>query len=150
MHVAKLTKILLTLHGLLPSPVFFLPRLFTSANREDRMRRIKFLAVAIALLLSSVMSSTYADMLSNIHARGAIRIGVRADAKPWAFLDSNGQSQGMEIDIGHEIAHRLGVSFVPVIVSPANSIPFLDQGRVDIILATLSDTITRPKKPERT
>src|SRR3546814_3541294 len=63
-HVAKLTKILLTQHGFLPWPGFFLPRLFTSANREDRMRRIKFLAVALAFLLSSVMSLTYADMLS--------------------------------------------------------------------------------------
>ena len=38
--------------------------------------------------------------------RGKIRVGVRQDASPFGFIDSNGTLVGFDIDLAHEFARR--------------------------------------------
>lgn len=51
----------------------------------------------------------------------------------------------MEIDLANEIAQRLGVRLSTVVVTTANRLEFLRQGRIDLILATMSDNAARRK-----
>src|SRR5262249_1069747 len=73
-------------------------------------------------------------------------VGVKNDYKPWGFVDPSGNIVGMEIDLAEDVAKRLGgvkVEKVPVIA--ANRMEFLNQGRIDMIVATMGDTPERRK-----
>ncbi len=97
--------------------------------------------VAIAWLGSSAAQAQ--DTLAKIKERGTIVVGVKNDYKPWGYLDPSGKIIGMEIDLVTEIAAKLGakVEMIPVIA--ANRMEFLNQGRIDLILATMGDTAQR-------
>ena len=70
------------------------------------------------------------------------RVGVRQDAKPFGFVDANGQLAGFDIDLAHELARRwLGnADAVELVkVSPSDRVPRLAAGEVDLLIATMSN-----------
>lgn len=100
---------------------------------------------ALILCTSASTAPARADTLSDIKAAGVVTFGVKADVKPWAYVDSAGKPIGFEIDMAEELAKRLGVKPRFVTVTSANRIQYLEQGQIDIVLATLSDS---PKRRE--
>lgn len=86
-----------------------------------------------------------ADVLETIKDRGTLIVGVKADYKPYGFLDSSGNIIGIEPDLAKDVADRLGVEveYVPVVGS--NRMQFLEQGRIDLMIATMTDTEDRRK-----
>lgn len=84
-----------------------------------------------------------ADGVDAIKKRGTLIVGVKADYKPFGFRDPSGTIIGLEPDLAADLAKRLGVKLELVPVVSANRIEFLQQGKVDLLIATLSD------KPER-
>lgn len=104
--------------------------------------RLKALAtVALTTLLAA--SPAVADILETIQDRGTLIVGIRADYKPYGFLDSDGNNIGIEPELARDVADKLGVDieFVPVIAS--NRMQFLQQGRIDLMIATMTDTEER-------
>ena len=103
---------------------------------------IKTLAAA-AVMFGLAVAPALADQLADIKERGTLVVGVKNDYKPWGFLDPNGDIVGMEIDLARDVAERLGtkIELVPVVAS--NRMEFLQQGRIDLIIATLGDTPQR-------
>ncbi|WP_237215015.1 transporter substrate-binding domain-containing protein [Falsiroseomonas oryziterrae] len=83
------------------------------------------------------------DTLQRILREGRLRVGVRADYRPWGFRNPQGQFEGMEIEMARDVARSLGVQpeFVPVVA--ANRMQFLAQGQIDLMIATMSDTAER-------
>jgi polar amino acid transport system substrate-binding protein len=83
------------------------------------------------------------DTLQRILRDGRLRIGVRADYRPWGFRNPAGEFEGMEIQMARDVARTLGVQpeFVPVVA--ANRMQFLAQGQIDLMIATMSDTAER-------
>ena len=86
-----------------------------------------------------------ADTLAAIKARGKLIVGVKNDYPPYGFLDPSGKVVGLELDLAAEVAQRVGVALDPVPVIAANRMEFLNQGRIDMILATMGDTEARRK-----
>jgi len=86
-----------------------------------------------------------ADVMDEIKARGVVRIGVKADYKPYGFRDPSGAIIGIEPDLSQDVADALGVDveFVPVVGS--NRMQFLQQGKIDLMIATMTD---RPDRRE--
>ena len=84
-----------------------------------------------------------ADTLSAIRARGDLIVGVKNDYRPYGFVDPSGQIVGLEVDLAREVAQRIGVGLELVPVIASNRMEFLRQGRIDMILATMSDTADR-------
>jgi len=84
-----------------------------------------------------------ADGVDAIKQRGTLIVGVKADYRPFGFRDPSGAIIGLEPDLAADLAKRLGVKLELVPVVSANRIEFLQQGKVDLLIATLSD------KPER-
>ncbi len=84
-----------------------------------------------------------AETLQRILREGRLRVGVRADYRPWGFRNPEGQFEGMEIAMARDVARVLGVQpeFVPVVAS--NRMQFLAQGQIDLMIATMSDTAER-------
>ena len=84
------------------------------------------------------------DTLEKIINRDKIVIGVRGDFPPFNFIDSNGKNVGLEIDIAYNLAEKLlgkadKVQFIPI-YDASQRIKLLNQGKVDLIIATIKDT----------
>lgn len=96
-----------------------------------------------ALLAATVVagSSGYASAagLQEIKSKGVLIAGVKADYRPFGYRASNGEIVGIEPDLAKDVADRLGVKvqFVPVVAS--NRTQFLQQGKIDMIIATMAD-----------
>ena len=85
------------------------------------------------------------DTISKIKQKGAIVVGVKNDYKPWGFLDPSGKIVGMEIELAEDVAKKLGVALEMIPVTAANRMEFLNQGRIDLVIATMGDTAERRK-----
>lgn len=102
--------------------------------------------ILLKLALGAFLTSTgiaSADTLEKIDAAGKIVVGVKNDYRPWGYLDADGNIVGLEIDLANDIANRLGVAVELVPVVASNRMEFLQQGRIDLIIATLSDNPQR-------
>lgn len=108
------------------------------------MFRTTFTVAAVAwggLFVSAPTAK--ADVMEEIQERGRIVVGIRADYRPYGFLGPDGDNIGIELTLARDVAERLGVDyeFVPVIAS--NRMEFLQQGRIDLMIATMTDTEER-------
>lgn len=106
-------------------------------------------AIALLVALSSPLVSISAhaadNRLAEIVERGVLRVGVQGSFKPWSFPAADGSMQGIEVDLAKDVADHLGVRLEPVVVTSANRMHFLEQGKVDLLLAGMYDTPERRK-----
>lgn len=106
--------------------------------------KIKTLIGALAVSAIALTSGTaLADVMENIKAAGVLKVGVKADYKPYGYRDPSGAIVGIEPDLAKDVADKLGVTveYVPVVSS--NRMQFLEQGKIDLMIATMTD------KPDR-
>ena len=103
------------------------------------------LAAATALAASAGIATAACtnDVWNKVMERGKIVIGVKADYKPWGFRDEDGTLVGMEIDMAMDVAAKMGVEAELVPVQSSNRMQFLEQGKVDMFIATMSDRADR-------
>lgn len=105
-------------------------------------------ATAAALVLAS--STSYAASCSNdgwnkVMKRGKMVVGVKADYKPWGYRDTSGAIVGMEADMAKIAADAMGVELELVAVQSSNRMQFLENGKIDMMIATMSDRADRRK-----
>ncbi len=102
---------------------------------------------ALGLMFTSIERSADAanDRFMKVMERGKVVVGVKADYKPWAFRDTDGNLVGMEIDMAQDVADALGVELELVPVQSSNRMQFLEQGKIDLMIATMSDRTDRRK-----
>src|SRR5690242_6904875 len=86
-----------------------------------------------------------AQTLEKIHQRGTLIVGVKADYKPYGFRDPNGAIVGFEPDLAKDVADRLKVKLELEPVVSSNRMQFLQQGKIDLMLATMNVTDERRK-----
>jgi len=103
--------------------------------------------VIIGALLGLVVTSAaaQADVLEDIKKRGTLIVGVKADYKPFGFRDPSGGIIGLEPDLAADVAKKLGVKLELVPDVSANRMEFLNQGKIDLMIATMSDKPDRRK-----
>ena len=109
-----------------------------------KKRTIKTL-VAVVVISAFGITTASADVLDTIKERGKLIVGVKADYKPYGFLDSSGAIIGIEPDLAKDVADKLEVEveYVPVVSS--NRMQFLEQGKIDLMIATMTDNEERRK-----
>ena len=83
------------------------------------------------------------DVWNKVMERGKLVVGVKADYKPWGYRDTNGDIVGMEVDMAQDVAHAMGVNLEVVAVQSSNRMQFLEQGKIDLMIATMSDRADR-------
>ena len=82
--------------------------------------------------------------LYKVISRGELVVGVKADYPPWGQYNSDGtQLVGLEIDLAKDLAKRLGVDLQLVPVNSRNRLAKVEDGSVDLIIATMGDTSKR-------
>ena len=102
-------------------------------------------AVVAAFALSAPNADAANDSFKKVLERGKLIAGVKADYKPWGFRDPSGKLVGMEIDMLQDVADALGVELELVPVQSSNRMQFLQQGKIDMFIATMSDRMDRRK-----
>jgi polar amino acid transport system substrate-binding protein len=103
--------------------------------------RLRPTALLAALLVANILvtSSAQADQLDDIKKKGEIVVGVLGTDEPNSFVDPKTREfAGYEVDIAHAIAKQLGVKLSFKQLAVAARIPELQQGRVDILAASLT------------
>ena len=101
--------------------------------------------LAAATLSPAVAAQCTNDVFKKVMSSGKVSIGVKADYKPWGFRSENGDLVGMEIDMAQDVADTLGVELELVSVQSSNRMQFLEQGKIDMMIATMSDRADRRK-----
>jgi polar amino acid transport system substrate-binding protein len=86
-----------------------------------------------------------AQTLDKVNQRGVLVVGTKADYKPFGFRDPSGSIVGFEPDLAKNVADRLGVKLQLEPVVSANRMQFLQQGKIDLMLATMNVTEERRK-----
>ncbi len=106
----------------------------------------RFLVLVAAVLLSGVLptGAQAESTLDAVKRKGVLVAGVSDSAPPFGFVDwATEEIIGADVDMARAIAKRLGVGLKIRTVTPANRIPELIDGNIDIILTTMS------RSPER-
>lgn len=84
--------------------------------------------------------------LDRIKGRGTLTVGVILSGAPFGFIDPKTQEQkGFNVDIAKALAEDLGVKLETVTVTPPNRVQFLQQGKVDLLIANMQYTEDRAK-----
>ncbi|MBX6366550.1 MAG: transporter substrate-binding domain-containing protein [Rhodospirillales bacterium] len=99
--------------------------------------------LAAAAVLALAAGPVAAQTLDKIKQRGVIVVGTKADYKPFGFRDPSGNIVGFEPDLAAEVAKKLGVKLQLEPVVSSNRMQFLQQGKIDLMIATMND------KPDR-
>src|SRR5213592_2195731 len=86
-----------------------------------------------------------ADAMQDVKKKGVLVVGSKGDYRPFGYLDPSGKIIGFEPDLAADVAKRLGVKLELTPVVASNRIQFLQQGKIDLMIATMSDTPERRK-----
>ena len=111
-----------------------------------RMKLAVGAAVASALAFAATQATAGGnERFLEVMKRGKLIVGIKADYKPWGFRDTSGKLVGMEADMAQDVADALGVELELVSVQSSNRMQFLEQGKTDLMIATMSDRTDRRK-----
>src|SRR5579885_2889584 len=103
----------------------------------------RILAGALAAASLTIATAAGAQTLEKIKQRGTLIVGVKADYKPFGFRDPSGKIVGFEPDLAQDVADTLGVKLELEPVISSNRMQVLQQGKSDLMIATMND------KPDR-
>ena len=103
-------------------------------------------AVGLALLLGGPGPADAQSTLEVVKKRGKLIAGVKTDFPPFGTIDASGRNVGFDVDVAHRFAQALfndANQVELVAVTSGNRIPFLQSGKIDIIIATVTITDER-------
>lgn len=109
-----------------------------------RVLRVLAALACVALMPCAALAAFEpSPTLERVQAQGQIAIGVKTDFPPFGMLDSGGRPMGFEVDLARLLAAELGVEARLVPVTTENRFQRLEQGAVDVLIATAADTSER-------
>lgn len=108
-------------------------------------KKFLFLVTLGLLLLLTACSSATANQSTDdrVMEAGVVRIGVRNDNPPMSFVNESGQWVGFDVDLARAMAQQLGVEPQLVVVDGTTRISFLQEGEVDMSIASMNHTRNR-------
>lgn len=114
--------------------------------RRHRSTRLYTLLVMLAMLVVGTAVAEAQSTLDAVKKRGKLIAGVKTDFPPFGYVDASGKNLGFDVDVAHLFAKTLfndENQVELVAVTSGNRIPFLQSGKIDIILATVTITDER-------
>ena len=106
-------------------------------------------SIVLTLLTALLATAAVADAqgtLETVKKRGKLIAGVKTDFPPFGYVDAGGKNLGFDVDVAHLFAKALfndDSQVELVAVTSGNRIPFLQSGKIDIIIATVTITDER-------
>jgi polar amino acid transport system substrate-binding protein len=107
---------------------------------------MKTKAIALSLMAATAFAgAAKADKLDDIIGSGTLRCAVVLDFPPMGSRDASNNPVGFDVDYCNDLAKALGVTAEIVETPFPERIPALMSGRVDVGVASTSDTLERAK-----
>ncbi|SDB10283.1 transporter substrate-binding domain-containing protein [Pseudomonas sp. NFACC13-1] len=106
----------------------------------------RLLPVMLGALISlSAVNMAQADAtLDKIEQRHELAVGVLLSGGPFGSIDPATQKpRGLNVELAQELGRQLGAEVQLVPVLPANRVQFLQQGKVDVLIANMEWTAER-------
>jgi polar amino acid transport system substrate-binding protein len=101
---------------------------------------------AVIFAACALVQPAAADRLDIVKARGKLIVGVSDTTPPFSFKKPGGSEVvGYDLDIVYAVAKRLGLPVETVLVSSAERIPMLREGRLDFVATSMTRTPERLK-----
>jgi len=100
-------------------------------------------ATLMVLMLALSPALAAADVMDRVQERGKLIVGVKADYRPYGYINEDGDIVGIEPDLAQDVADTLGVELELVPVVASNRMQFLKQGKIDVLIATMTDKLDR-------
>lgn len=113
---------------------------------KKRMGRGALAAATLAAVSMFTAACGITGGPQSVAHKGTLVVGVKAD-QPGLGLRSAGTFQGFDVDVASYVARKLGatkVQFVPIVSAQREA--YLQQGNVDLVVATYSITPERKTK----
>jgi L-cystine transport system substrate-binding protein len=110
------------------------------------MNWLKSLLVAGTVQVLAITSAYAGENLEQIKAAGAFKIGTEGTYAPFTYHDANGVLVGFDVEIGQEIAKRLGVKAEFLEGKWDGLIAGLDAKRYDAVINQVGITEQRKQK----
>jgi polar amino acid transport system substrate-binding protein len=112
--------------------------------------RLAAQGLALLTLLIGVLSgcgggtaSAPTSVFDQVKKRGVIAVGVRTDDPPHSYINDQGQLVGFDIDIADAIARHWNVDLNLIKADELTRISYLQNGKIDIAVASISKTRKR-------
>lgn len=87
---------------------------------------------------------TEGEAFSRILEKNELVIGVKSDYPPWGMYSEDGSELiGLEIDLAKDLAKSLGVDLTLIPVNSRNRLQKVEEGAVDVVIATMGDSDSR-------
>lgn len=83
--------------------------------------------------------------LDQIMASRKVKVAVPDDFPPFGSVDPNMQLQGYDVDVAKLLAKELGAELELIPVTGQNRVPYLQTGRVDLVISSLGKNKDRAK-----
>lgn len=108
---------------------------------------MKLFGLMVSVLASASLlvgaSVAQADQLETVQQKGTLKVAVPQDFPPFGSIGIDLKPQGYDIDMAGYLADKLNVKLELVPVTSANRIPYLQTGKVDLVISSMG------KNPER-
>jgi len=109
----------------------------------DMIKRLFAASIAASLCCAFAAGTAGAQTLEKIKQRGVLVVGTKPDYKPFGFRDPTGAIVGFEPNLARDVADKLGVRLELEPVVSSNRMQFLQQGKIDLMIATMNDKSDR-------
>ena len=110
----------------------------------NQSNTIRAVVVILALALNCAFAtSALADRLDDVQSRGKLLVGVSDTTPPFSFKAADGALTGYDLDLVRAVAKRLGVGLEMTVLSSADRIPQLQQGKLDFVATSMTRTAER-------
>lgn len=102
--------------------------------------------VLFGALLAGWVQPAAAQTVDEITKRGELVVAIDLTNPPWGFLDAQQEPAGFDPAFAKLVADRMGVKLRIERVTSPTRIPFLQSGRADLVISTLSVTAERARQ----
>jgi polar amino acid transport system substrate-binding protein len=108
---------------------------------------LKRRALALCLAVTALwLHPAAAQTVDEIGKRGELVVAIDLTNPPWGYLDEKQEPAGFDPAFAKLVADRMGVKLRIERVTSPSRIPFLQSGRADVVISTLSVTAERARQ----
>ncbi|CAM2774992.1 transporter substrate-binding domain-containing protein [Vibrio mytili] len=110
---------------------------------------MKFFAAVSSVVMSACLmfgaNTAHADQLESIQQKGVLKVAVPQDFPPFGSVGTDLKPQGYDIDMASYLAEKLNTKLELIPVTSANRIPYLQTGKVDLVISSMGKNAEREK-----
>ncbi|MBY8020980.1 transporter substrate-binding domain-containing protein [Vibrio fluvialis] len=107
-----------------------------------------FAAMSSVLMSASLLfgaTIAQADQLESVQQKGVLKVAVPQDFPPFGSVGTDLKPHGYDIDMAAYLAQKLDVKLELVPVTSGNRIPYLQTGKVDLVISSMGKNAEREK-----